>query len=145
MVAIWNATWPRYDCASPAVSQNGLARRAAVREAGKSIDVHRRSDTATIWQGHDWGHRRVRVILLIYKSMVYDVVVVAARPTIYRKSHENPLEINDCRDRVWRGRESNLHPCNPIWLTDKKIARSPSRNSPPFTLPTIHRLTRIQA
>ena len=44
-----------YDCASPAVSQNGLARRAAVREAGKSIDVHRRPDTATIWQGMTGG------------------------------------------------------------------------------------------
>jgi hypothetical protein len=30
------------------------------------------------------------------------------RPTIYRKSHQNPLKINDRRDSLWGGRESNL-------------------------------------
>src|ERR1700686_2774263 len=47
----------------------------------RSCDVHRRLETATIWQGHDWGHRRTSEILFFYKSMVYDVNVVATRPT----------------------------------------------------------------
>jgi hypothetical protein len=34
---------------------------------------------------------------------------IPTRPTIYRKQHKNPLEINERRNRAWRGRESNLH------------------------------------
>jgi hypothetical protein len=25
-------------------------------------DVHWRPETSTVWQGHDWGHRRIRAI-----------------------------------------------------------------------------------
>src|ERR1700727_1642541 len=37
---------------------------------------------AANWHEHDWGHLRIRATLLIDKSMVDVVYVVATRPTI---------------------------------------------------------------
>jgi transcriptional regulator with XRE-family HTH domain len=64
-----------------------LAARAGLKpklkfaaQAG-SLSLRKCPETATIWRGHDWGHRRIRAILLVYKSMSYGVNVVATRPT----------------------------------------------------------------
>ena len=55
------------------------------------MDVHEQSETATVWRGIEWGHRRIVDILLVANSNSYTLNVVATRPTIYRKQHKNPL------------------------------------------------------
>jgi hypothetical protein len=42
--------------------------------------------------GHEWGHQRSREILLIYKSIAYEVDVMAARPTICTAYWQESLE-----------------------------------------------------
>jgi len=48
-------------------------------------------------RGHDRGHQRIRAILLIYKSIVYDVNVVATRPTRSRRSASAKLTLRLAR------------------------------------------------
>lgn len=62
------------------------------------------SETATISRGHDWGHRRIGAILLIYKSMSYDVGVWLHGPP--SKAVRDVRELPLCQRNAWKYREN---------------------------------------
>ena len=99
---------------------------------------------------HPWGggvelvaERFIGPLAQLVEQLTLNQLVVGSiptRPTIYRKPHQNPLEINDRRDSMWGARESNLRqsgslewfisPCQAIERDRRAGAASKRPNRP---------------